>query len=121
MFRLIWIISIYVRSFMRRFMPSNITITALRTRIGLKWAAPAMLLSVPYLFAASYFAALIDGGASKWLYVVFFVCIWNALKFLANGLVCIGLLARVRVHERRRQRSAAEGTAVHANEQLVGV
>lgn len=45
MFRLIWIISIYVRSFMRRFMPSNIAITALRTRSGLKWAASAMLLS----------------------------------------------------------------------------
>ena len=51
MFRLIWIVSIYVRSFMRRFMPTNIAINALRTRSGLKWAAPAMLLSVPYLFA----------------------------------------------------------------------
>ena len=119
MFRLIWIISIYVRSFMRRFMPSNIAITALRTRSGLKWAAPAMLLSVPYLFAASYVSTLVDGGASKWLYVAFLVCIWNALKFLANGIVCMGLLARVRIHERRLQRSTAEGTTVHANEQLV--
>ena len=120
MFRLIWIVSIYVRSFMRRFMPSNIAITALRTRSGLKWAAPAMLLSVPYLFTATYVATLVDGGASKWLYVIFLVCIWNALKFVANGIVCMGLLARVRVHERRRQRSAAESSAVHANKQLVG-
>ena len=119
MFRLIWIVSIYVRSFMRRFMPSNIAITALRTRSGLKWATPAMLLSVPYLFAASYVATLIDGGASKWLYVAFLVCIWNALKFVVNGIVCIGLLARVRVHERRLQRSAAEAPTVHANEQLI--
>ena len=78
-----------------------------------------MLLSVPYLFAASYVSTFVDGGASKWLYVVFFVCIWNALKFLANGLVCMGLLARVRVHERRLQRSAAEAPTVRANEQLV--
>ena len=116
MFRLIWISSIYVRSFMRRFMLSNIAITALRTRSGLKWAAPAMLLSVPYLFAASYVSTLVDDGASQWLYIVFLVCIWNALKFLANGIVCMGLLARVRVHERRLQRSAAEAAAVHANE-----
>jgi hypothetical protein len=121
MFRPIWIISIYVRSFMRRFMPSNIAISALRTRSGLKWAAPAMLLSVPYLFGASYFATLVDGGASKWLYVVILACIWNALKFVANGIVCMGLLARVRVHERRLQRSAADVSAGHANEQLVGV
>lgn len=119
MFRLIWIISIYVRSFMRRFMPSNIAITALRTRSGLKWAAPAMLLSVPYLFAASYVATLVDDRASKWLYIVFLVCIWNALKFLTNGIVCTGLLARVRLHERRLQRSAAKAPTVHANEQLV--
>ena len=121
MFRLIWIISIYVRSFMRRFMPSNIAITALRTRSGLKWAAPAILLSVPYLFGASYFAALIDGGASQWLYVIFVVCIWNALKFVVNGIVCMGLLARVRVHERRIQRSAADVSAGNANKHLVGV
>lgn len=119
MFRLIWIISIYVRTFMRRFMPSNIAITTLRTRSGLKWAAPAMLLSVPYLFAASYVATLVDGGASKWLYAIFVVCIWNALKFLANSIVCTGLLARVRIHERRLQRSTANGATVLANEQLV--
>lgn len=116
MFRLIWITSIYVRSFMRCFMPSNIAITALRTRSGLKWAAPAMLLSVLYFYAASYVATLIDGGASKWLYVIFFMCIWNTLKFVVNGFVCMGLLARVRVQERRLQRSAAEASAVHANE-----
>lgn len=121
MFRLIWISSIYVRSFMRRFMPSNIAITALRTRSGLKWAAPAMLLSVPYLFAASYVATLVDGGASKWFYVIFLACIWNALKFVANGIVCMGLFARVRVHERRLQISTAEAPSVRANEQLIDV
>lgn len=79
-----------------------------------------MLLSAPYLFAASYVATLVDGGASKWLYVIFLVSLWNALKFLANGIVCMGLLARVRVHERRLQKSAVEASAVHANEQFVG-
>lgn len=48
MFRLIWIISIYLSSFMRRFMPTNIALDALRTRRGLKWGAPAMLLAIPY-------------------------------------------------------------------------
>lgn len=120
MFRLIWIISIYVRSFMRRFMPSNVVITALRTRGGLKWAAPAMLLAVPYLYAASFLTALINDGASNWFYVVSLACIWNALKFIANGIMCTGLLVRVRLHERRLRRSIDE-LASQPAEQLVGV
>lgn len=47
MFRLIWIIGIYVRSFMRRVMPTNIALDAIRTRRGLKWGVPAMLLGIP--------------------------------------------------------------------------
>ncbi|QBE47666.1 sulfate permease [Leucobacter triazinivorans] len=119
MFRLIWIISIYVRSFMRRFIPTNIALDALRTRRGLKWGVPAMLLAIPYCFVAAYVTALIDDGATNCLYLVVLVCIWNAFKFVLNGIVCMGLLARVRVHERRLQRSAAEAPAVYANEQLV--
>ncbi|WP_258075394.1 hypothetical protein [Rathayibacter sp. AY1E3] len=52
MLRLIWILSIYVRSFMRRFMPTNIALVALRTRRGLKWGVPAMLLAVGYIWVA---------------------------------------------------------------------
>lgn len=120
MFRLIWIISIYVRSFMRRFMPTDIAITALRTRNGLKWAAPAMLLAIPYLYVASFVTVLIDDGASKWLYLVFLVCVWNALKFIVNGIVCLGILVRVRLYERRLRRSA-DAPSEQLNEQLVGV
>ena len=101
MFRLIWIIGIYVRSFMRRFMPTNIALDGLRTRCGLKWGAPAMLLAIPYCFAAAYITALIDDGAPKWLYVIALMCIWNALKFVVNGPLSVGLLVRVRITEAR--------------------
>lgn len=120
MFRLIWIISIYVRSFMRRFMPTNIAITALRTRKGLKWAAPAMLLALPYLYIACVVTVIINDGASKWLYVVFLVCAWNALKFIINGIVCIGILVRVRLYE-RRLRQSGEAYSEQTAEQLIGV
>lgn len=49
MFRTIWIASLDIRAFMRRFMPTNIVLDKLRTRRGLKWGVPAMLLSVVYL------------------------------------------------------------------------
>lgn len=120
MFRLIWIISTYVRSFMRRFMPTNIAITALRTRSGLKWAAPAMLLAFPYLYAASLVTTLINDGASKWLYVVFLVCVWNALKFIVNGVVCVGLLVRLHPYE-RRLRQSTDAPAERSTEELIGV
>lgn len=106
MLRLIWILSIYVRSFMRRFMPTNIALDALRTCRGLTWGVPAMLLAVGYIFAASFISVLINDGAPKWLYVLVLICIWNALKFIINGIVSIGLLARVRIAERRARRSA---------------
>ncbi len=91
MFRIIWVISIHLRNFMRRCMPTNILLDAIRTRRGLKWGVPAMLLAIPYLLAASVCTALIDGGASRWLYVVALVCIWNALKFVVIGPVCVVL------------------------------
>lgn len=101
MLRLIWTLSIYVRSFMRRFMPTNVALDALRTRRGLKWGVPAMSLAAVYLFIARILTVLINDGAPKWLYLLVLICIWNAVKFVANGIVSIGLLARARIAERR--------------------
>ncbi|WP_431826198.1 sulfate permease [Microbacterium algeriense] len=116
MFRIIWVISINLRNFMRRFMPTNILLDAIRTRRGLKWGVPAMLLAIPYLFAASTCTALIDGGASRWLYVVALACIWNALKFIAIGPVSVALLVWQRRFEQRldRQRQASLPAQINA-------
>lgn len=100
MFRIIWFFSIHLRNFMRRFMPTNILLDAIRTRRGLKWGVPAMLLAIPYLLAASVCTALIDAGASRWLYVVALVCIWNALKFIVIGPVSVVLLLQHKRSER---------------------
>lgn len=114
MLRIIWVISIHLRNVMRRYMPTNILLDAIRTRRGLKWGAPAMLLAIPYLFAASTCTALIDGGASRWLYVVALVCIWNALKFIAIGPICVALLVPQRGFEQRadRHRHASSPTQI---------
>lgn len=104
MLRLIWILSVYVRSFMGRFMPTNIVLDALRTRRGLKWGVPAMLLAVVYLYVASVMTTLIEGGGPEWLNLVMLVCIWNALKFIVHGPVSLIQLARVRVLESRARR-----------------
>jgi len=116
MFRIIWVTSIHLRKFMRRYMPTNILLDAIRTRRGLKWGVPAMLLAIPYLFAASTCTALIDGGASRWLYVVALVCIWNALKFIVIGPVCLLLLTGARLREQsviRQVRGRRDSDVVH--------
>ena len=53
MIRQLWTLSIRTRAFLRRYMPTNILLDAIRTRRGLKWGPPAMLLAAPYLLAAS--------------------------------------------------------------------
>ena len=54
MIRLIWSASVHIRYFMRRYMPTNVALDAIRTRRGLKWGLPAMLLTLPYFYAASF-------------------------------------------------------------------
>ena len=62
-----------------------------------------MLLAVVYFYLAAVMSVLVDGGVSKWLYVVMLVCIWDALKFLIFGPVSLIALARVRIAEHRAQ------------------
>ena len=89
MIRQLWNLSIHTRAFLRRYMPTNILLDAIRTRRGLKWGIPAMLLAAPYLVAASICTNLIDNGAPGWLYLVVLLCVWNALKFLWIGPVSV--------------------------------
>lgn len=67
MFRLIWSVSVHVRYFLRRYMPSNIVLDLIRTRRGLKFGLPAMLLAAPYLYVAYLLTGLIDAGGPGWL------------------------------------------------------
>ena len=114
MFRLIWIASIHTRYFLRRYMPTNIALDAIRTRRGLKWGLPAMLLAVPYLYVASCLIVLIEDGGPGWLYLPVFLCIWNAMKFVIMGPVSAVMLLRARAAEWRDRRIARRSGAVVA-------
>ena len=108
MLRLIWIASIHIRHFMHRYMPTNILLNAIRTRRGLKWGVPTMLLALPYLYAASLCAVLVDRGGPGWLNLVALICVWNALKLVWIGPLSVALLVR------RRNRHHVEGSARQA-------
>ncbi|HMQ66115.1 MAG TPA: sulfate permease [Arachnia sp.] len=101
MIRLLWTASAEVSYFLRRYMPSNIFIDLIRTRKGLKWGVPAMLLAGPYLLIAAWCSTLIENGGPGWLHLVVLVCIWNSLKMLWIGPISLVLLVKARAHEHR--------------------
>lgn len=105
MFRLIWITSIHLAGFFRRWMPTNILLDKVRTRRGLKWGVPAMLIAVPYLCAASVLVVIINDGGPGGLNLLVLVAIWSAFKTLAIGPVSLVMLAKARRQEHHYSRA----------------
>lgn len=99
MFRSIWMLSIRVHGFFQQYMPSNRLLAATRTRRGVKWGVPAMLVGVPYLAVANVCTILIDCGAPEWLHLFVLWGIWNAFKFILNGPVSLFRLVRAIMRE----------------------
>ena len=120
MFRLLWVFSVRVRVFMWRYMPTNILLNALRTRRGLKWGVPAMLLAAPYLVAAWLCATWVADRGPGWLNLLVLLCIWNALKFIVNGPITLVLLLRVRLAERRARKSYEHDLAGYEPDRQMG-
>lgn len=110
MIRQLWTLSVHTRAFLRRYMLTNILLDAIRTRRGLKWGVPAMLLAVPCLLAASTFTALIADGGPGWLNLLVLLCLWNTMKFIIMGPVSLILLARIRVREAVAARAVRRAT-----------
>lgn len=109
--RTLWTLSVRTRTFLRRWMPTNILLDKLRTRRCLKWGVPAMGLGLVYLLISAASITLINGGWSPGLYIVFALCLWNALKFVLFGPISLLLLARARVHEHRAKRDLKRSSA----------
>lgn len=105
MIRLLWAGSAYTRYFLRRYMPTNVLLDAIRTRRGLKWGVPAMMLAIPYLYAASICTQLVEHGGPGWLHLLVILAVWNMIKMLWIGPVSVVLLMRVRLREARKRRT----------------
>lgn len=125
MIRLLLAASIRTRYFLRRYMPSNILLDKVRTRRGLKWGVPAMLLAIPYLGVAYLLSAAVENGGPGWLNLFILITVWSALKMLWIGPISLVLLAHARVREyaqRRADRMAvkAEHDSVEASLMVAG-
>ena len=97
-----------------RYAPTNLLLNAIRTRRGLKWGIPAMLLAGAYLYAAAICTTIINGGGPGWLHLLVLVFVWNAFKFLWIGPISVALLARARFAVRQR-RPTPDGPNVPAD------
>lgn len=110
MFRLIWTLSVRTRDYLHRYMPSNRLLAAIRTRRGLKWGIPAMLVALPYILIASICSGAVADGGPGWFHLIVLWACWNALKFIIMGPASVVLLGRARLREaaiRRHQRREA--------------
>lgn len=92
-----------------RYAPTNLLLNAIRTRRGLKWGIPAMLLAGVYFYAAAICTTIINGGGPGWLYLLVLLFVWNAFKFLWIGPVSVVQLASARARSRRRRLAATRG------------
>ena len=63
---------------MRRYMPTNIALDALRSRRGLKWGIPAMLIAILYLYAEGYAKLFLKNSRAM-------------MAVMVSGKVCRGL------------------------------
>lgn len=104
MLRLIWNASGHVAAYLRAYMPSNILLDGIRTRNGLKWGTPAMLIAAPYFAIAYWCTTLIDTGGPGWLHLIVLLACWSGLKFIVMGPISVILLAKTRLVERRARR-----------------
>lgn len=91
MFRLIWAASVRTHSILS-YAPTNLLIAATRTRRGLCWGVPAILVAVPYWFVANWCITTIDSGGPSWLNLLVFLATWNMLKLIVNGPITALLL-----------------------------
>ncbi|QCP08990.1 sulfate permease [Micrococcus luteus] len=89
--------------FLQQSPPTNLLLNAIRTRRGLKWGVPAMLLAGVYFYAAAICTTIINDGGPGWLYLLVLVFVWNAFKFLWIGPVSLIQLISVRAGERRER------------------
>lgn len=87
---LLWALSVRVRNFMRIWMPTNILRDYLRPRRGVKRDGTAIFVGLGYLALAIGCARAVELGWPGWLYLAFWLFLWNAGKFVLFPLIEAG-------------------------------
>ena len=115
MIRPVLAITSFIYSLLQRYAPSNIVLRWVRSRRGLKWGVPAMLLTLPYLGLALWCSSLAAGGGPAWLNLLVLLSLWNAMKFIAFGPISLIILYRVRAKELDERRDGEKVSELALN------
>lgn len=104
-----------------QYAPTNLLLSRLRSRHGLKWGVPFMLLGAAYFLTAAMLATWLHDGGPIWLNLLVLLGIWNGLKFVVFGPISLMLLARARITEHRDEvqliKAEASGSRLLTNQQ----
>ena len=84
-----------------QYAPTNLLLSRLRSRHGLKCGVPFTVLGAAYFLAAAILATWLHGGGPAWLNLLVLLGLWNGLKFVVFGPLSLILLARARITEHR--------------------
>ena len=84
-----------------QYTPTNLLLSRLRSRHGLKWGVPLMVLGAAYFLAAAMLTNWLHNGGPGWLNLLALLGIWNGVKFLVFGPMSLILLARALIAEHR--------------------
>ena len=84
-----------------QYAPTNLLLSWLRSRHGLKWGVPFTVLGAAYFLAAAMLTSWLHDGGPGWLNPLVLLGIWNGLKFVVFGPISLMLLARARIAESR--------------------
>ena len=80
-----------------QYAPTNLLLSRLRSRHGLKWGVPFTVLGAAYLFAAAMLATWLHDDGPAWLNLLVLLGLWNGLKFVVYGPISLMHLARARI------------------------
>lgn len=86
-----------------QYAPTNLLLRRLRSRGGLKWGVPFMVLGVAYLLVAAWLTGLLHDNGPGWLNLLVIVGLWNGIKLIVFGPISLILLARVRFAEHEQK------------------
>ena len=95
-----------------RYAPTNLLLNAIRTRRGLKWGIPAMLLAGVFFYAAAICTTILNHEGPGWLNALVILFTWNGFKMLRIDPVTLVLRRYIRVTRPDRRAS----TDVHREE-----
>jgi hypothetical protein len=110
MIGLTWLMSTALQRHLRTYMPSNILLERLRTGRGLMWSPlVGFVLAAGYLVVASFTTEQLAAGGPGWLNLLVLICIWDAMKFAAMGMVGPALILKAMAFRARSFREHRQG------------